>query len=241
MKDFFLTKIRLSVYFWVLFAVFLLLSYALPGNKFDASALTLFSVNSFLYGFYISPILVAQKNRIDDLHRTVRAESNALFSLVLRLKRLPDDLRNHLQAMVKGYIQAKLHNRGVNGGEKEYEALITYCVEYKGSNQADVDKVLEMLITNQQNRTNFNMQAANKVYNNEWHIMTILFAITMGFILMLQLTGTPLLHIVRALLCTGLAMLMLILVKLSTLTHKRAQLMWAPLQKLLSTNFYRTD
>lgn len=241
MKDLLLVKIRLSVYFWLLFAIFLILSFALPGYKFEAGVLTLFSVNSFLYGFYIAPILSAQKSRIDELHKIIRSEANALFSLVLKLKKLPPDLRNRLQAMVKEYIHAKLRQKKANGGEKEYEDLITFCVEYRGEHREYMDKLLEALVANQQNRTNFNMQAANRVYSNEWHIMAILFSITLGFILVLDIGSDPVMHIVRALLCTGLTMLIVILVKLSTLTHKRAKQMWAPLRKLTETNFYRID
>lgn len=241
MKNFLLTKVRLSVYFWFFFALFLTGSFIIPGQKFDAGALTLFSVNSFLYGFYIAPILAAQKGRIDELHRIVRAEANALFSIVLRLKKLSPEVRNRLQQMVKEYIHAKLRSKRANGGEKEYEALITYCIEHNGEHQEQIDKVLEALVANQQNRTNFNMQAANKVYANEWHIMAILFSITLGFIMTLSIGSKPLLHLVRALLCTGLTMLVLILIKLNTLTHKRAKQTWNPLQKLVSTNFYRID
>jgi len=45
--------------------------------------LILFSVNSFLYGFYISPVLAAQKSRIEELHKIVCAEANAIFTMML--------------------------------------------------------------------------------------------------------------------------------------------------------------
>lgn len=241
-KHFFLTKIRLTTYFWMFFVLYLVLSMTLPSFEFTAAALTLFSVNSFLYGFYIAPILSAQKSRVEDLHKIVRSEANALFSLVLHLKKLPPHLRNTLQAMVTDYMKAKLHNqRSENGGEKEYEALITYTIEYKGQHQPEMDKTLDALIANQQNRTNFSMQADNKVFANEWQIMAILFSITLGFILCIDIADTPLLNIIRALLCTGLTMLIVILIKLNTLTHKKAKQMWDPFKKLVSTNFYRID
>lgn len=101
--------------------------------------------------------------------------------------------------------------------------------------------MLEELVANQQNRTNFSMQKANKVFANEWHIMAILFSITLGFILSISIPNKPILHIVRALLCTGLTMLIVNLIKLNTLTHKKAKQMWEPLKKLVATNFYRTD
>lgn len=135
MKNFLLTKIRLTTYFVLFLTSFTLLSFILPGQQFDSSALTLFSVNSFLYGFYIAPILGAQKARIEELHKIARSEANALFSLVLKLKKLPEELRNTLQDMVSDYIRATVRRKRAAGGEKEYEALISYCLEYKGAEQ----------------------------------------------------------------------------------------------------------
>ncbi len=241
MKKILLTKIRLSTYFWLFFVLYLGLSYALPNYKFDAGALTLFSVNSFLYGFYISPILGAQKARIDALHQSVRSEANALFGMVLGFKKLPKDVHEDLQELVVQYIRANLRKRRVNGGEKQYEDLITYCVDYEGEAKNQLDDTLKGLVANQQNRTTFNMLMGGKVYSNEWHIIAILFSITLGFILVITASDLLILHVVRALLCTGLTMLILNLVKLSTLTHKKANQMWEPLQKLLATNFYRID
>jgi hypothetical protein len=241
MLTFFLSKIRLTYYFVLLFGLFTLLSFMLPTEVFNSTALTLFSVNSFLYGFYIAPILGAQKARIEDLHKTVRSEANALFSLALHLKKLPAELRNHLQDMLTAYIQARVRTGQAASGEKEYEALITYCLKYKGDHQEGVDKTLDQLIANQQNRTQLSMQLANKVYSNEWMVMLILFSITLGFIMMLDLGDSVVLKLVRALLCTGLTMLIIILAKLSTLTHKKARQIWDPLKKLVQSHFYRVD
>jgi hypothetical protein len=241
MRNLLLVKIRLSTYFWIFFIVFTALSLLLPRVKFDSGALTLFSVNSFLYGFYIAPILGAQKARIEELHKIVRSEANALFSIMLRFKNLPDGLRTELQEMVTKYVNVKLWSKKSHGAEKEYEALISYCLKYKGDYQQTIDKTLDALVANQQNRTNFAMQINNKVYANEWQIMAILFSITLGFILLIDIGDQWLLNVIRALLCTGLSMLILILIKLGTLTHKKAKQMWEPLKKLRSTHFYRID
>ena len=103
----FLVRIRLSNYFWIFFIVYFALSYLIKGYKFDSWALTLCSVNSFLYGFYISPILGAQKARIDMLQQIIRAEANAMFSLMLDLKKMPKALRTELQSMIVLYIHSK--------------------------------------------------------------------------------------------------------------------------------------
>ena len=241
MKNFLLTKIRLSYYFWFFFVLFLILSKFIPGTIYTAGPLTLFSINSFLYGFYISPILGAQKSRIEELHKIIRSEANSLFSLALYLTKMSERLHDTLQEMIEKYIRAKLRQHRPNSGEEEYEALISYCVDYKGEHKDQVGEVLEKLVANQQNRTNLSMQLGAKVFANEWHIMLILFSITLGFILTVSIPDSWVFHVVRALLCTGLTMLIVNLIKLNTLTHKKAKQMWQPLKKLLETNFYRID
>ena len=241
MKNFLLNRIRLSYYFWILFVVFIVTFIFLPTYKFESSVLTLFSVNSFLYGFYISPILGGQKSRIDELHKVVRSEANALFGIQLKLKKLPTKLRTELQSMVTAYAVAKTKGKNSRFAEKEYEALIGYCLNYKGDYQSEIDKVLDMLVSNQQNRTGFMMQMSSKVYSNEWMVMVILFSITLGIIMLMDVGTLPVLLIVKALLCTGLSMLMVVLIKLNTLTHKKAKEIWSPLNKLVKTHFYQID
>jgi hypothetical protein len=240
MKDLLLNRIRLSWYFVIFFVVFFLILEFLPRFKFEAAALTLFSVNSFLYGFYISPILGAQKARIEDLHRIVRAESNAIFTIILSTKKLKKSLRNEIQSMFSIYLkQCTVGHFGA--AEKSYEKIIGFCLDYNGKEKAEVDKLLEKVVANQQNRTNLSMQLANKVYSNEWMIMVVLFSITLSFILLLDTGSGVILQIVTALLCTGLSMLVLILVKLSTLTHKKAKQIWDPFNSLLDTHYYKID
>lgn len=240
MKQLLLSKIRLSWYFCAFFVVYFLLTMILPRFKFEAAALTLFSVNSFLYGFYISPILSAQKARIEDLHRIVRAESNAIFTIVLNTKKLHKELRNELQKQFSTYLTQSMHNQH-DLAEKTYQQIIGYCLEYNGKEKNEVDKLLEKIVNNQQNRTNLSMQLSNRVYNNEWMIMMVLFSITLSFIILLDTGGGLILRIVTSLLCTSLTMLVLILIKLSTLTHKKAKQMWEPFQTLLSSHYYRID
>lgn len=238
MKKLLLTKIRLSWYFVGFFGLYLWLSLTLPTYEFVGGVLTLFSVNSFLYGFYISPVLGAQKARIEELHKIVRTEANAIFTMMLSTKILPKRLRNQFQAEVSDYLETCSKGK-LKKAEKEYEDLISFCVEYKGEHKETIDKLLEKLVANQQNRTMLNMQMGNKVFNNEWLIMMVLFSITLVFVLLIDIGSSDMIAVVKALLCTALSMLMLILVKLSTLTHKKAKEIWKPFRMLLSTRYYR--
>lgn len=240
MKTFILTKIRLSWFFVFFFVLFMILLTILPRITLTGATLTLFSVNSFLYGFYISPILAAQKLRIEELHRIVRAEANAIFAIMLAIKPLPDAIKDKFRANMTRYVERTAANN-IKAAEEEYEKLISYCVDYKGKHEEQIGKVLEKLVANQQNRTNYSLQASNKVFSNEWMIMLVLFSITLAFILMLDTGDQLLLKIVTALLCTGLSMLVFILVKLSTLTHKKARRVWDPLKVLVASKYYRID
>lgn len=241
MKTIFLEKIRLTQYFALLFVIYGVIVVVMPNLKLSSGALTLFSVNSFLYGFYIAPILSAQKARIEELHRIVRSEANAIFSMVIGLKRLPTKLRNDIQEHFIDYLNASISQQRPAEGEENYEKLITYCLEYKGEHQEVVDKLLDKLVANQQNRTNFSMQMTNKVYSNEWMIMLVLFSITLGFVLVLDAGAGYVYDFLSAFLCTGLTMLLVILLKMSTLTHKKAKQVWEPYKQLVSSRFYRID
>lgn len=237
-----LKKIRLSWFFFGFFTFYLIAqeTWVVP-RTFDAGALTLFSVNSFLYGFYISPVLGAQKARIEELARIIRAESNTLFDMLLRTKKLSPATRNKVQDMYEDYLHACLRQRRVAEGEEQYEKLISYCLNYEGKDKEIIEKLLNTLVANQTNRSSLAMQLGNRVFNNEWWIMLVLFTITLGFVLYMNVGTDFIMHVVKGLLCTGLTMLMINLLKLSTLTHKKAKNIWDPMRKLLETRFYRID
>lgn len=240
MKTFILTKVRLSVLFVVLFVIFMAVISVMPQISFTRDTLALFSVNSFLYGFYISPILAAQKTRIEELHKIVRAEANAIFAIMLSTRTLPESMKQEIKTRITSYLR-KTSDNNMLAAEKEYEDLISYCVDYKGKHKEDANKLLEKLVANQQNRTNYAMQVGNKVFSNEWMVMIVLFSITLAFIVMIDTGGVLALDIVTALLCTGLTMLVFILVKLSTLTHKKARRVWQPFKVLMASKYYRID
>lgn len=237
----FLLKLRLSWFFFIFLTVFTFLAFTVHGTTFTPAALTLFSVNSFLYGFYIAPILAGQKQRIDDLGRIIRLEANSLFEMLLRTKKLPRISRNKLQGLFAAYMVTSFNERKPAAGEEQYEALITYCLLYNGKDPETIEKILNGLAANQQNRSQIAMLLRNKVYSNEWLIMLVLFSITMSFVLFFNVQGNYWMNIVKALLCTGLCMLMINLVKLSTLSHKRAQHIWDPLDNLHTSRFRRLE
>lgn len=241
MQNLLLTKIRLTWYFIFFLAAAFTIVLLTPKITYTSGALTLFSVNSFLYGFYLAPILTAQKARIEALHETARGEANAIFDMVLGLKRLPDKMREPLQKDFTDYLRTCARQRRPGQGEEQYEALITYCVNYKGEHADEINKLLDKLVKNQQNRTQFSMLLGNKVFSHEWMIMLVLFSITTGFVVTINTNKAVMFKVIATFLAAGLSMLILILVKLSTLTHKKAKQAWRPYERLIATHYYRID
>jgi len=241
MRKLFLEKIRLSWYLVLLFATFLAIKLNVPKIELSGGALALFSVNSFLYGFYIGPIMSGQKTRIEELTRVVRSEANALFSIMLETQKFGDRTKNEIQDLFVHYVHEVLRDRRIAQGEPEYEAIIGYCLKYDGKDKDEMMRLLDKVVANQQNRTQFNMLMGSRVYSNEWMVMLVLFSITVTFILLINTGGVLGLNVLASFLAAALAMLIIVLIKLNTLTHKKAREIWAPLQKLLETNFYRID
>lgn len=121
---------------------------------------------------------------------------------------------------------------GATAGQKEFDNLITLIVKYSGEKKDPHKEMLKSVFNAQLNRAEIKLLMENKVFSNEWIVMTILFTITISFILLIRIPDLLFLQVVPAILCAGLSMLIVILIKMSTLTHKRAKTIWTPLRKL---------
>jgi hypothetical protein len=235
LKLFLLNKVRLTQYLIIFAIFFFIISLILPKIELQGAALTLFSVNSFLYGFYISPIINAQRLRIDQLHRLVIVEVNKLQEIRQYARRMEYDFQNNITYLLKEYTRAAAGG-GANVGQKEFDALVSMIVTYEGDKKDPHKEMLKSVFAAQQNRAEIKLLIESKVYSNEWIVMIILFTITIAFILFTRLPDMLILQAIPAILCAGLSMLIVILIKMSTLTHKRAKTIWVPLRELRDAN-----
>jgi hypothetical protein len=241
MKNFLLSKIRLTAYYPLFFITFLVVIYVAPKLQLTGSQLTLFSVNSFLLAFYLGPIMSAQKQRLDDLAKAIRSEAIAFFTVAIQTQDMTQEAKREVKTMARRYLQSCLHTRNIAEGEREYENMLRYCIDYDGKSKDQIVKVRDTLIANQQNRSQLSSLLQMNVYSHEWFVLFVLSAITISYIVVIDYGQNVLLNVVAALLCTGLCLLLLILEKLNTLTHKKAKPMWRPFEKLLNTDFKRID
>jgi len=233
-----LIKIRLSYWYVFLLILFLSLAILLPKVKFEGAQLTLFSVNSFLYGFYLAPLLSGQKARIDDLAKIIRNETITLFNIRIKSKQLTEQEKEAFKALEREYIDATLARKKYKA-ELAYEEMVSYCLDYKGKNSDTIKQILDKLIDNQQNRTQMSMQLGNYIFSHEWIILMVLFSITLSFVLLMDSGSGIFVDVLAGLLCAGLAMLLVMLTKLSLLVHKKAKGIWEPYKELISSNYRR--
>lgn len=241
MKHFFLTKVRLTYYYPTLFLLFLGVILLAPTVVLNGGQLTLFTVNSFLLGFYLGPILGGQKQRIEDLAKTIRLESIAFFTLAVQSQELADVTKQKIKLLARRYLQASVRSRKPVEGEKEYEELLRFCIDYQGKDKDQIKKIQETLIKNEDNRAQLSALLRNGVFSHEWFVLAILMGITLSFVIVIDYGSSILLTVVAALLCTGLTLLFIILAKLTTLTHKKAKPIWQPFDRLLETDFKHID
>lgn len=241
MKQFFLTQVRLTYYYPTLFLLFLIIILLAPTAPLGGPQLTLFTINSFLLGFYLGPILSGQKQRIDDLGKTIRLEAIAFFNIAVQAQELTDATKHKVKTMARTYLQASQLSHRPAEGEKEYESFLRFCIDYTGKDKDQIKKIQETLIKNQENRAQFSALLRNGVFSHEWFVLSILMGITLTFIVVIDYGNSLLFTLVAALLCTGLTLLFIILAKLATLTHKKAKPIWQPLERLLKTDFKHID
>lgn len=234
-------KVRLSYAFIFLVVFFFIILHFLPKTPLAAGALALFSVNTFLLAFYISPILANQKNRIDELGKQAHAEALALYKLVLLAHDLPKRSTHEFEEKMTTYIRARVASSSVLAGEQQYQELVSYCLDYDGDHKAVIKELRAGLVENQTNRSNLNAGFRNIVYSHEWIVIFILYSVSLFFILNIDFGKSVYLQLVDALLAAGITLLLLILEKLNTLTHKKAKHIYDPYKKLLSTDFREVD
>lgn len=240
LKTFLLVKVRLTYYFLASLFIFSVIAIVAEEIEFSDSALMVFSVNSFLFGFYISPIISSQRDRVDNLHKLVRIEASNLYEIALYSKRLEKEWHQKIVTSVKGYTEAAYVNKDEQG-EKEYGALMDTLISYDGKQDGSYIEMMRAAFMVQENRSEINRLLATKIYKNEWIIMLMLFSVTLVFILLIKLPDAGLLKAAPPVVSAGLTMLLVILAKMNALTHKHAKKVWDPLNNLSKTNFHKIN
>lgn len=232
-----LLKLRLSHIFILSFVVFMAwLSLVDPVVLTDGQ-IALFSVTSILFGFYFGPILSSQKTRVEVIKDTLRKEGKAILNILAHAHMLSPGDRHQLKVRVKVYLESIAGNTSISTDNLYYDELLRFVRHGKFRDDSVAGAIYKEVLKTQDNRDTLEEAYGSKLYSHEWMVMSVLFAITLYFILQTDYGEALFFRVMLAVLCAGLIMLVAILVKYATLTHKEAKQAWAPLKKLLEKHF----
>jgi hypothetical protein len=232
-----LLSIRLSYFYPVVFFGFLYTLLHVHKSVLTNGQLTLFSVNSFLYAYYLGPILGSQKARVDDLIQTVRSENMVILDVLSQAHSLANTERIALKTKIAAYLDSIIDNDHVQAENSQYDELLHFLSQDKFKDNDVISTIRNRLSTTQQNRDKIALQMGRTMFSHEWLVLMVLFSITIYFVIQIDYGKSLLFAVIAALLCTGLSLLIFILAKFATLTHKQAKRMWVPLQQLRTKHF----
>lgn len=232
-----LLKIRLSILAPSLFAFFILVVFLVPRQTLTPGQLALFSVNSFLFGYYFSPLLSAQKSRVAGLNGLARQEEMTILDILSHAHLLKSGTRHTLKVKLKTYIDSIMNNYHISADNEYYDELLYWLKNTKGDDQQILDQIYNEVSKTQDHRSDMSNLLASKVYSHEWLVVSVLFSITLFFSVMTNFGDSVFFGFMLAILCAGLCMLMAILIKFATLTHKEAKRMWDTLRELDTKHF----
>ena len=232
-----LLKIRLSVLAPTYFVFFAFAVFLVPRQTITPGQLALFSVNSFLFGYYFSPLLSAQKTRVAGLNALTRQEEMTILDILTHAHLLKESTRHTLKVKLKAYIDSIIGNYNISADNEYYDELLYWLKNTKGDDQQILDQIYGEVSKTQDHRSDISNLLASKVYSHEWLVASVLFSITLYFALMTNFGDSIFFGMMLAILCAGLCMLMTILVKFATLTHKEAKRMWDTLRELEKDHF----
>jgi hypothetical protein len=232
-----LLSIRLSYIYPTLFVAFLILLTYIRPIHLSAGQLALFSVNTFLFGFYFSPILNSQKTRVDSLIKTVRKETMNILDILAQSHLLPTAVRHELKVKLKAYVNSIMNNPAIQADNPYYDELLRFTKQAKYKDDAVMDSIYKQISQTQDDRDELNSLFQSKLFSHEWLVLAVLFSVTLFFVLQTDYGQVFFFRLLLAILCTGFSLLMIILIKYATLTHKQAKRIWLPLQQMDAKHF----
>ncbi len=216
----------------IFFGFFILLLSFVKQQQLTAGQLALFSVNSFLFGYYFNPLLGRAENRVASLNRATRQEAMTLLDVLTQAHLISQKARHSLKIRIKVYLESIIDNTNLGADNVYYDELLFWSKQTKGEDPAVMGSIYDKLSSTQDNRDTMANLFATKIYSHEWLVAGVLFLITVYFSVQTQFGDSIFFELMLAVLCTGLCMLMAILLKYATLTHKEAKRMWTPLKEL---------
>ena len=232
-----LLNIRLSYIYPSLFVLFFIILSIMHPATLTPGQIALYSVNTFLFGFYFSPLLSAQKGRVELLNSVIRQEVMTILDILGQSHLLKNKDRHALKIRLKAYVDSIYKNPKVSPDNVYYDELLRFTKQNKFKKDSVMDVIYNRVAKTQENRDTMQSLFSSKVFSHEWLVVLVLFSVTIYFVMQTDYSDLLLFRILLAILCTGITLMLVILLKYATLTHKQAKRMWHPMEELIQHHF----
>lgn len=230
-------SIRLSYIYPTLFVIFFAALTFMQPTKLTPGQLALYSVNTFLFGFYFSPLLGSQKARVDAIGKTIRQEVMVILDILAQSHLLKEDVRHDLKVRLRAYLDSIHKNQNISADNRFYDELLRFTKQPKFKDDSVMDTIYGRVSKTQENRDSLQNLFASKVFSHEWVVVLVLFCVTIFFVMQTDYNNVFFFRALLAILCTGITLMLVILLKYATLTHKQAKRIWLPMDKLMRDHF----
>lgn len=236
-----LLNIRLSYIYPALLVIFMVILTKITPSKLTTGQLALYSVNTFIFAFYFSPILTAQKARVEGLNQAIRHDVMSILDILAQSHLLSNTHRHELKLRLKIYVDSINHNPKVSADNSYYDELLRYTKQEKFKDDSVMDAIYSSVSKTQEDRDSMQSLYMNNVFSHEWLVVLVLFGVTLFFVMQTNYNGLLMFRVLLAILCTGLTLMLIILIKYATLTHKQAKRIWQPVDTLIENHFEDVD
>ncbi len=152
-----LLKIRISTIALDDFSTgFVFIVLTIKQTKLTSGQLALFSVNTFLFGYYFAPLLSSQKARVASLITAARQEEMVILDILTQSHLLSKSERHRLKLRLRIYVTSVIGNTSVRADNPYYNELLYFATPNRSKDQPVMGVIYERISRTQINRDTMN-------------------------------------------------------------------------------------
>ena len=223
----------------IYFILFFILALLIKPIGLDGGLLTLLSVASFLFGFYIAYAI----NRAKDRHKSVldqlRSADGLFINCKIQMEVFDDSVQKEFIKKVDYYLTTSVDYKLIDTEKSspEFFEIIDYVTNLKTKNDRESQaraNVIGELENLSEKRTILEILAKDKISRTEWIVIISLFLILLYFLYNISIVGFSG-YVIKSVLATTFALLLILLSKFDNLSWKENRWIWEPLSRTFRT------
>lgn len=217
----------------IYFSLFLAGTLFVKGRGLTTGSLTLLSVTSFIFGFYIAYAINRAKDRHKIILDQLRTADGLFINSKIQIEVYDKDIQKKFIKKIDDYLTTSVDYKLIDTekASPEFFEIIEFVTSLKPKNNLQSSarsSVISSMEDLSEKRTLLEIASKDRISKLEWIIIFLLFFMLIYFIFNLDIFGFSG-DILKAILSTTLAMLLVLLSKLNNITWKENRWIWEPL------------